>query len=466
MLSSITYMAIPAKAFAEDWVYLVGNCMILAVAPVAIYMAMPFFRRIDATSAYEYLHKRFNLAARLFASGSFTLFHVFRMAIVMSLAGLALATITPLTPTQCVMLIGLLSVVYCTLGGIQAVVWTDAVQSVVLLGGAVVCVVVMLGGSAGTVGDAVAAAWEDDKFRMVNLHWDATSAQLALWVVVLGALGQNLASYMSDQAVVQRYTTTADRRRAGKAIWTNALLAVPGSVLFFAMGAGLYVFYRSNPEKLDPTFNTDQILPLFISHELPVGVAGLVVAGIFAAAQSTISTSMNSTATTVVTDFIRPLRLLRGERGYLHVARALTLALGCGGTLLGVMFVNPEIRSLWDQFIAVLGLFMGVLGGLFCLGMFTRRANGAGALLGAASGATAMILVARFTDIQGYLYALIGIGVCFVVGYLASLPSAPPAPGAVDGLTIHSLRGRRSAGSGQSSAGTGQRVQAGTWVTL
>ncbi len=441
MLSSITYMAIPAKAFAQDWVYLGGNFMILAMAPVAVFVALPFFRSIDATSAYEYLDKRFNFGMRLFGSGSFTLFHVCRMGIVMSLAALALAAVTPITPAQCVLLIGLLSVVYCTLGGVEAVVWTDTLQTFVLLGGAVLCLAMIFAGADGTLADMFATAREGGKFRMANFHWDPTTAHLALWVVVIGGFGQNFASYTSDQAVVQRYTTTSDEKRAARAIWTNGLMCIPGSILFFALGAGLYVFYQANPEKLDPTFNTDQILPLFISHELPVGIAGLVVAGIFAAAQSTVSTSMNSTATTVVTDFLRPFGVLRSERAYLWAARALTLVLGVGGTLLGLWFVNPAIRSLWDQFIAVIGLFMGVLGGLFCLGMLTTRANGLGAAVGTICGVTAMLLVSQYTAVQAYLYAAVGIGVCFATGYAASLLA--PAPGSrVDGLTVYTL-GRR-----------------------
>lgn len=442
MLSSITFMAIPAKAFAQDWVYLLGNMMILAVAPLAVFVALPFFRRIDATSAYEYLQRRFNLATRLFGSASFTAFHVLRMAIVMSLASLALTTVTPMTAAHCVLLIGLLSAAYTTLGGVSAVVWTDALQTVVLLSGAIVCTALMFAGASGGFGESLTTAWEHDKLRLANWHWDWHAANLALWVVVLGAMGQNIASYTSDQAVVQRYMSTSTHQRAAGAIWTNAFIVVPGSVLFFAMGTGLYLFYRSNPEKLDPTYSTDQILPLFIANELPVGLAGLVVAGIFAAAQSTVSTSMNSTATTVVTDFIRPLNLVHTERGYLRAARAMTLLLATAGTLLGLMFVDPAIRSLWDQFIGVIGLFMGVVGGLFLLGMLTRRANGIGAIGGAACSAMVMVATWQFTEVQGFLYAFIGITTCFVIGYLLSRLTPSPPDTAIDGLTVYSLKPR------------------------
>ncbi len=149
MLSSLTFTGLPAKAFAQDWVYALGNFMIPVVAFVAVYVALPFYRRIDATSAYEYLERRFSRGVRWFASASFTIFHVFRMAIVMSLTGLALAVATPLTPAQSVLLMGVLSILYCTLGGIEAVIWTDTAQTVVLLGGGIIALVLLTSGTEG-----------------------------------------------------------------------------------------------------------------------------------------------------------------------------------------------------------------------------------------------------------------------------------------------------------------------------
>lgn len=457
MLSSITFMAIPAKAFAQDMVYLVGNMMILAVAPIAVYIALPFFRRIDATSAYEYLDRRFNYAVRMFASASFTLFHVFRMGIVMSLAALALSTVADFSglfgfigleelagsnanAVSCVVIMGILSVLYCTMGGVEAVVWTDTIQTFVLLGGALLCLVLMIVNCDGGVGQFMASASEAGKLNLVNFHWDATSASLALWVVIIGAIGQNLSSYTADQAVVQRYMTTPSQKRAASSIWTAAWLAMPSSVLFFAIGAGLFAFYQANPERLDPTFTTDQIFPLFIANEVPVGIAGLIVAGIFAAAQSTISTSMNSTATIVVTDFLRPMNFVKNEKSYLRWAQVLTLTFGLLGMLLGIVFVNPDIKSLFESFIKVIGLFMGVLGGLFILGIMTRRVGGYAALAGSLAGAAVMGLLPIYTQINGYIYATIGISVCFVVGYAASF-ILPGDNKSTEGLTIFDIKG-------------------------
>ena len=417
--------------------------MIPLVAVIAVYVALPFYRGIDATSAYEYLEKRFNRGTRLFGSASFTLFHVFRMAVVMSLTGMALAVATPLTPTQSVLVMGGMSILYCTMGGIEAVIWTDTVQTVILLGGALIALFVLISGIDGGWQGFIDNSQALEKFKISNLNLDATSAQIALWVIVVGGIAQNVSSYTADQAVVQRYMTTETRRFAARSIWLNAGLAIVATFLFFGLGTALHAFYQSNPEKLDPSITTDQIFPLFIAHEMPIGLAGLIVAGIFAAAQSTVSTSMNSTATTLVTDFLQPLNVCRTDLGYLRLARILTLVIGVLGTLIGLLFVNPDIKSLFDEFLKIIGLFMGVLGGLFVLGATTKRANGSGALAGAIVGALTMYWVWKETPINGYLYTAIGIGVCFVVGYGVSLLGPARKENELAGLTIYTMTGKK-----------------------
>lgn len=421
MLSSLTFTGLPSKAFAQDWVYAMGNMMIPLVAILAVYIALPLYRKLDVTSAYEYLENRFSRGVRLFGSASFTLFHIFRMSVVMSLTGLALAVATPLTPAESVVLMGALSILYCTLGGIEAVIWTDTIQTIVLMGGALLAIYFMTAGADGGFLGATQMAMDANKFRFLNTHWDMTSTQIALWVIIFGGIGQNVSSYTADQAVVQRYMTTSSSKLAARSIWTNAIMSVVATILFFGIGTALFAFYRSNPQKLDPTITTDQIFPLFIAMEMPVGVAGLIVAGIFSAAQSTVSTSMNSTATTLVTDFMRPLKICQDEKGYLKAAKRTTFFIGTLGTLLGLVFVNPEIKSLFDTFIKIIGLFMGVLGGLFLLGFLTRKANSTGAMTGAILGTIFMFYLWKYTSVNGYLYTSCGITACFVSGYLTSL---------------------------------------------
>ena len=440
MLSSITYMSVPAIAYATNWIYILGYPAIITTAAIVVYFVLPFFRQIDATSAYEYLEKRFNRMTRLIGSAFFILFQIGRMAIVLFLSALALAAITPFSEAECILIMGILSIIYCTLGGIEAVIWTDTVQTFVLLGGALLIFGLVLHRIDGGLSEFFSVAMSEGKMHMINWDWDLASyTQTAFWVLILGGMGQNLVSYTSDQAVVQRYMTTSDERKAARAIWTNGLLSFPTFLLFFSLGAALFVFYKFNPAQLDPNFKVDAILPLFIVQEVPIGIAGLIVAGIFAAAQSTVSTSMNSTATAIITDFFRPFNLAKTEKAYLNLSRLMTVIMGCAGTIFALLFSSADIKSLFESFITVIGLFGGSLGGLFLLGMFTRRANGPGAVVGALVGALVLYLVKTYTETHLYLYAFIGITTCFIVGYFVSI-FVPVAQRSLYGLTIFTLK--------------------------
>jgi len=440
MLSSITYMSVPAKAFAANWEYLLGYPAIFVMAAFVIYLILPFFRRIDATSAYEYLEKRFNRATRLIGSALFIFFQIGRMAIVMFLSALALAAITPFTEIQAILVMGGLSVIYSTMGGVEAVIWTDTVQTFVLLGGALLILLITIFSIDGGIMAFFDTALADNKFHMINWEWDLNSYTIpAFWVLILGSLAQNLISYTSDQAVVQRYMTTSNEKLAARSIWSNGILSLFSGLLFFALGTGLYVFYKTHPAHLDPLIKNDAIMPLFIIQELPIGVAGLIVAGIFAAAQSTISTGMNSTATAAVTDFVKPFSHGKSERNFLQLGRLFTFLIGLFGTSFALLLASADIKSLLDQFFAFIGLFGGSLGGLFLLGMFTKRATGRGAVMGAIIGAIVLYMVQAYTDTHVYLYAFVGVTTCFFSGYLISLMLGGPKPD-IEGLTVFTSR--------------------------
>lgn len=421
LLSSITFVATPARAFASDWTFILINAGILICAPLIAFRVLPFFRRMNATSAYEFLEERFNLSIRLFASASFVLFQIGRMAIVMYLPALALAAITPLSLESCIIIMGVMSVIYCSLGGLEAVVWTDALQAVVLIGGALVSFILIIVGLDGGWSEFATVAHADAKLRWADFEWGASSYMTAtFWVVLISGIGQSLIPYSSDQAVVQRYVSTPTEEKARSAIWLNAGMSLVGTLLFFGLGTALYVFYKAQPEALDPSFKTDSIFPLFISRELPVGIAGLVIAAIFAAAQSTISTSMNSTSTAIVTDFFRRLGWEASEAGFLKLARILTIVLGLLGTVSALVLAKGDTKSAWETFMTVIGFVMGPLCGIFLLGMFTKIANSTGAVAGAACGVALLVCAKYGTEVSGLLYAPIGIAGSFGIGILVS----------------------------------------------
>ena len=201
----------------------------------------------------------------------------------------------------------------------------------------------------------------------------------------------------------------------------NAWMAIPSSILFFGIGTALYVFYRNYPEKLDPTQMTDSIFPGFIVQNLPVGIAGLVVAGIFAAAQSTVSGSLNSVVTAFMTDFYKRFGGKAEGKRELLLARILTALLGLFATLCALVLAAVDVASLWDTYNSLIGLAVSGLAGLFALGIFTTRVSGVGALCGALGSAVVLYFVQSRTELHFLLYSAVGVISCFIIGYLVSL---------------------------------------------
>ena len=417
MLSSITCMAIPARAFASDWELYLANSYVL-LTPILLLVVLPFYRRLDVTSAYEYLERRFAPSLRLFASSMFLLFQCGRVAVVLLLPSLALATVSDLDVTTSILVLGILCIVYTSLGGIEAVIWTDTAQSVVLLGGAVWAFVAILTRVDGGLGAVITEASAQGKF-FDNVEWSIGLREGA-FVILLGSLFHHLFPYAASQDVVQRYLTTRDIKETKRALWLSMIVSVPAQALFFLLGTALFVFYRDHPERLDPALQNDAILPFFLVRELPAGVAGIIVAGIFAAAQSTLSSSLNSMSTAWVTDFDSRLRPDVDDAARLRLARRLTVVLGLFGTAAAIALAHVEVRSLWDAFLTIIGLFGGTIAGLFGLGMISRRANARGAMIGAIAGSAATFWAWFAGHLHFYSFGMIGVLTCVGVGWTAS----------------------------------------------
>lgn len=434
-LSAITFMSVPAKAYATNWTYFLTGMGIIAVAPIVIYVYLPFYRRLNITSAYEYLEKRFNLPARILGSASYICMQLGRMAVVLFLPSIALSTVTGLPASHSILLMGAVTTVYTVLGGMEAVVWTDVVQVFVLAGGALVALASAVY-RAGGVESALSIALGDGKMQTFLFSWDYTVP--ATWVVLLSYIGI-LIPYTADQTVVQRYMTTSTEKKAARGIWINGLLSIPSTFIFFGLGAALYCFYKTHPGSLDPNVKTDAILTSFVVREMPAGVAGLVVAGVFAASMSTLSAIMNSVATAFITDFLRRFRPETPDKTWLWCARVITFALGVMVTACAVIMATYDIASMWDQWNKIMGLFGAGLAGLFALGILTRRANGYGALVGMAVAAGCLWYIQGYTRIHFFAWSSIGIVLCVTIGYVVSL-LIPARRKSLDGLTVYTMK--------------------------
>jgi solute:Na+ symporter, SSS family len=384
------------------------------------------FPRLNLTSAYEYLERRFNLSCRLFASFSFILLHVGRIAIVLYLPALALAAVSDIGVVTAILVIGILCMIYTVIGGIEAVVWTDAVQALVLMAGAVLCLVLAAMRVDGGIGGIVEIASHDAKL-FESLRWDQfdiADGTTSAIVVFVAFFFNSLISYTSSQDVVQRYVTTRDIAAARKSLWLTMWMSVFGSMVFFALGVAVYAFFKTHPERLDPAMAAnDSILPFYIMQQLPVGISGLVIAAIFAASQSTVSSSLNSVATAYIKDLdARVLRPGRDDKTYLRTAQGVVVVVGCAAVAVAVWMAKSNIESAFKTFNTLIGLTAGSLGGLFALGVFSRRANGSGALVGALTGFAVVIgLQLSGAAVTGLLFGLVGFAVSFAVGYFSSL---------------------------------------------
>lgn len=420
MLSALTYMGIPAKAYATNWTYYPMLVTILLVSFPVIKYYLPYFRRLSITSAYEYLELRFNAATRLLASGLFIIFMVARMALVLYLPSLALTAVTGINIQLCIILMGIVTIVYCTMGGVEAVVWGDVIQGFILVGGAIFLAVWLMLNTEGGVGGYFQIAADEHKMRL--FEWSLDYRSVTFWVAIVGGVANNVISYTSDQTVIQRYLTTKDEKSAAQSILMNGLMCVFVSIVFYFIGTGLYTFFQTHPAELDITMDKgDAILPFFMMAEMPQGVAGLLIAAIFAATMSTISSNINSVSTAFSVDFWKRLRPTTTDHGMLRVARYSCVVSGIIGVILALLMASWNILSLIDYFNTILGLLTGGLGGLFFMGIFMPRVAGRAALIGFVSGTAFVFWMSNCTDANLFLYGASGIAVSVLVAWLVSL---------------------------------------------
>ena len=418
MLSPITVMAMSGKAYLTNWTFWAATTTILMLAPLVIRWYLPFFRRLSTASAYEYLEHRFNLLLRLYASAAFIIFQMGRMAIVIFLPSLAISTVTGIDLTLGVLLMGGVCTLYTMLGGIEGVIWNDVIQAVVMVGSALACIVMVIISLEGSLFELAAEAWHDGKLQTLDWSWSYVYA--TTWLIVGGGFFNNLVPYTSDQTVIQRYITTKDEAAARRSIWLNGIISPPSALVFFGLGSALYLYYKHQPQALHPEVAPDSLLPLFAVEVMPMGMAGVVIAGIFAASQSSVSSSLNSVATVCITDILGRRLAASSDNRRLFLARAATGLTGVISTVAALVIATRNIGSFLDAYLAIVALTGSGLAALFALGIFTRTSNALGATVGVIGSALVLFAVTKFTSLHFFLFGVIGFSTCAALGWTVS----------------------------------------------
>ena len=398
-----------------------GNLAIFALVPLLMYFYVPFFRKLDVVTAYDYLEERFSPAVRVIGSLLFVLFHIGRIAVVIYLPTIAIASVTDIDPLLIACIVGVLSILYTFLGGIEGVIWADVIQGIILLAGAAVIIIAGVMAIDGGLGTVISDGAENGKF-FSSKNWDfAGAAASSLPIIFLGQMFNALYQYTASQDVVQRYQTTADDKETTRSLLTNGLLALLTVPLFYGMGTMLFSYYR-HAAQLPEDLNTSAIVPYFVVHALPAGISGLVLAAIFAAAQSTLSSSLNSISACITVDVWDRFAVPRGRaKASVGLARVIIIVAGLISVGVSLYLVISNQQETWDLFLAVMGLFGVPLAAVFALGIFSRRTRAGGVLIGLAAGAVAAGIVQFGMGESPLFVSTAGFVTTFVVGYLASL---------------------------------------------
>jgi len=428
-VSSISFLALPGKAYVSDWTVLAFAMSLPLAAWMAARWFVPLYRSSRDASAYAYLERRFGLWARLYAASFYLLTQLARMGTILFLVALALERLTGWDIAAIIVVTGVLVTLYTVVGGIEAVIWTDAVQSVVLTVGALVCAVILPFGMPKGPSQLFTIAAEYRKFSLGSFALTLNAP--TFWVVLIYGIVINLQNFGIDQSYVQRYQTANSLQAARRSVWIGSLMYVPVGAIFLFIGTALFAYYKAQPELLPVALQgagmADRIFPHYIVTQLPAGFRGLLIAALFAAAMSSVDTALNSSATILMTDVYR--RLLQPQASEAHQLRFLrmgTVALGALGT--GTALLMISIKSTLDVWWSLAGIFSGGMLGLFLLGALSRRAGSVQAGIGMVLGILVIVWAALSAQLglplanpfHTFMTTVLGTLTIFLVGILLS----------------------------------------------
>ena len=425
LLSPISFLSLAGNSYAGTWIMWFTQLGMLLAIPLTIRFFLPIYSKLDIDTAYHYLELRFgSKGLRVLGAVMFIIYQVGRMSIIMYLPCMVLGSLTGININVLIIIMGVIAIIYSYTGGLKSVLWTDFIQGSVLLVGVTFSLIFLVAHIDGGMGSIFQAFQADGKFLApdqplfhINLLKDS------VFLMIVGAGFNTMGSYVSSQDIVQRFTTTTDTKQLNKMMLANGCLSIFIATVFYTIGTGLYVFYQQNA--LPPAAAQDQIFASYIAFELPVGFTGLLLAAIYAAAQSTLSTGLNSVAASWTLDIQTSLskKELSFER-QTKIGQYVSLIVGVFSIVVSMVLANGGIKSAYEWFNGFMGLVLGILIGIFILGAFTKVANTFGAVAAFAASTLVMVGVKYFTApgaVSIWSYSIISIAVSLAVGIPASI---------------------------------------------
>ena len=415
-VSSISYLGYPGKAFSGDW-----NAFVFSLSiPIASYFAaryfVPFYRSQDSISAYSFLENRFGPWARIYASSCYLLTQIARTGSILYLLALPMNVLLGWNIQTIIIVTSVAIVLYSMLGGMKAVIWTEAIQGIILIGGALVCMFILLFDMPEGPAQTFSITMEDGKFSLGS--FGSSLSESTFWVCLIYGIFTNLQNYGIDQSYVQRYHTAKNEKEAKFSALFGGYLFIPVSAVFFMIGTGLYAFYKVHPGILPDGVGADYVFPFFIVNELPVGLTGLLIASIFAAGMSTIATSVTSSSTIILTDYYQRFRKHAGNRERMLVLKLSSVGVGVAGILVAFAFMS--VQSALDAWWALASIFSGGMLGLFLLGYISRKARNFDAVLGVVCGVILVCWIVISPFVHANLAIVFGTLLIFLVGFLSA----------------------------------------------
>jgi SSS family solute:Na+ symporter len=446
LVSSITFLAYPGEGFSTNWIRLVQGLMVPIVLIFMIWTIVPLYRKVIGLSAYEYFEKRFGYFARLYSSLGFVLAHFSKMGTVFYLLALALSSMMGIDTLTFIWILGAIIILLTLLGGIEAVIWLDVIQGILLIGGGLLAMAIILFTAEGGPGAVWQTASEAGRIGFGPFDWDFVN--LTFWVMAINGVFYAIQKYGTDQTIVQRYLTAKSNKDAVKASLIGVLLTVPVWALFMFIGTGLFSFYELSSTPLPEGMKPDAVFPFFILSELPIGVTGLILSALTAAAISSLDSDINCLAAVGVQDFYAKFKKNVTDRQKLRFGKYMVVAAGLGALIVASIYVKIEGQGVLGIIFTLYAIFSGGIAGMFLLGLFSKRANKQGLYIGIAacvvftgyailtsttigSGGNERLMLdmgrLNFTH-HKYMLGVYSHVVLFVVGYLASFFfKTPPA---------------------------------------